>query len=122
MPQRKFIIVEPSSEVRTVDEPEDAAASLKTLQDAVGGYIEVVRPKDRYLPWLLLIVNEEGLLTGLPTNLRFPQFVGPVVCATDGEVEYTDHETGEKYVEHDIIGLDDEQAKLVAERLKLKFS
>lgn len=37
--------------------------SLKTLQDLVGGYIEVYHHEGRN--W---VVNEEGLLEGLPFN------------------------------------------------------
>lgn len=37
--------------------------SLEQLQEIVGGYIEVVRFKEKDL-----IVNEEGLLHGLPLN------------------------------------------------------
>ena len=40
--------------------------TLKELQDAVGGYIEVIRLKDGRL----MIVNEEGLLQGLPVNIE----------------------------------------------------
>ena len=40
--------------------------TLKELQDAVGGIIEVIRLKDGRL----MIVNEEGLLQGLPVNIE----------------------------------------------------
>ena len=40
--------------------------TLKELQDAVGGYIEVIRLNDGRL----IIVNEEGLLQGLPVNIE----------------------------------------------------
>ena len=59
---------------------------LKTLQKAVGGYIEPVYTKqDR-----LMYVNEEGLIIGLPLNVRASdlvdrQIVGDAVYFTDEE-------------------------------------
>jgi hypothetical protein len=61
---------------------ENGSAWLKALQTAVGGYIEVVG-----LPWhpaLCLVVNEEGLLKDLETNMHASmlagqRIVGPVV-------------------------------------------
>jgi len=38
---------------------------LKQMQEVVGGYIEYTRP---VLPHRKLVVNEEGLLRGLPLN------------------------------------------------------
>lgn len=40
---------------------------LKVLQELVGGYIET----DRLTPELVAIVNEEGLIIGLPLNRHF---------------------------------------------------
>jgi hypothetical protein len=49
--------------------------SLKELQEAVGGYIEMV-----YLPNGIMVVNEEGLLKGLPLNQLASQLAGqPIV-------------------------------------------
>ena len=45
---------------------ETGADSLKVLQDAVGGYIEFIDlPKQK----AVMVVNEEGKLNGLPTNV-----------------------------------------------------
>jgi hypothetical protein len=58
---------------------------LQDMQELVGGYIEIVRLP--YLPTgerFLMIVNEEGLLRGLPQNRG--QLVGNMfACAEDGE-------------------------------------
>lgn len=61
--------------------------TLKALQEAVGGYIEVVEAAG-----CALIVDEEGLLKGLPLNLSFEQkfqqynlFGNIVICGIDGE-------------------------------------
>lgn len=40
----------------------------KTLREVIGGYIEVVRPKGLKPP-LCMIVDEEGILKGLPVNV-----------------------------------------------------
>lgn len=45
-------------------ENDKSHADLKLLQDAVGGYIEVVTLSNDWL----MIVNEEGKLKGLPIN------------------------------------------------------
>ena len=47
-----------SSEVKEKDPP-----SLKAAQEAVGGYVEIVRIKEGQL-----LVNEEGLILGYPEN------------------------------------------------------
>lgn len=50
---------------------------LKEYQHAVGGRIEIV--KDMMRKDMYFVVNENGLMERLPTNLRFPQFVGNVI-------------------------------------------
>jgi hypothetical protein len=59
--------------------------TLEAMQKIVGGYIEVVRLP--YLPTgerFLMVVNEEGMLMGLPQNRG--QLVGNMfACAEDGE-------------------------------------
>jgi hypothetical protein len=52
--------------------------SLKRLQKLVGGHIEMVWVGEPYNSNCLM-VNEEGLLLGLPRNPKFPQLVGDVV-------------------------------------------
>lgn len=66
--------------------------TLEALQAAVDGYIETVR----LVPGrAVMIVNEEGLLRGMPQNIRASlaagtQIVGPaLVVGVDGE-EFTD--------------------------------
>jgi hypothetical protein len=49
--------------------------SLKQMQELVGGYVEFVYLNDK-----VLIVNEEGLLYGLPRNNQATEIVGyPIV-------------------------------------------
>ena len=57
------ITTENKMQVREFDEP-----AYETIGKTVGGWIEVVHPKLLPAPYCM-IVNEEGLLLGLPLNL-----------------------------------------------------
>jgi hypothetical protein len=72
--------------------PVDIENTLEALQAAVDGYIETVK----LVPGrAVMIVNEEGLLRGMPHNITASlaagtQIVGPaIVIGVDGE-EFTD--------------------------------
>ena len=66
--------------------------TLEALQAAVGGYIETVRLR---VGDAVMIVNEEGLLLGLPYNTLASGFAGRAIVGTaiivgvNGE-EFTD--------------------------------
>ena len=66
--------------------------TLEALQAAVGGYIETVRLR---VGDAVMIVNEEGLLLGLPYNTLASGFAGRTIVGTaiivgvNGE-EFTD--------------------------------
>jgi hypothetical protein len=50
-------------------------STLKKLQEIVGGYVEFI-----YLKEKVLVVNEEGLLFGLPRNNQATEIAGqPIV-------------------------------------------
>tara|TARA_Y100000592_G_C5481421_1_gene325793 strand:+ start:5029 stop:5274 length:246 start_codon:yes stop_codon:yes gene_type:complete len=53
----------------------DKENSLKQMQDAVGGYIELVRLTDDDI----MIVNEEGLIFGLPVNEYASKLAGQTI-------------------------------------------
>lgn len=54
------------------------AMSLHDMQSIVGGYIEVVTlPNKKHI-----VVNEEGLLLGLPTNLAASNIAGRPLVGT----------------------------------------
>lgn len=58
---------------------EDGYEPLKTI---VGGWIEIVKTQHLYDQGIVMIVNEEGLLHGLPVNRRAmeqSQYPGPIV-------------------------------------------
>jgi hypothetical protein len=52
--------------------------SLKRMQELVEGHIEMVWIGEPYNSNCLM-VNEEGLLLGLPRNLKFPSLVGNAI-------------------------------------------
>ena len=58
----RVAIVEPDKEPYV----KDIGNNLRAMQDTVGGYIEITR--DKLLPGMLLVVNEEGKIKGLPMN------------------------------------------------------
>ena len=99
-------------EIKLLEEP-----LYKSAGREVGGYIEVVHP--RFLPTpFCIIVNEEGLITGLPSNsvgsfwygtgIHGWPIAGDLVVMKDG---FTDGEP-------DIVGLTQEEADLVATMVK----
>jgi hypothetical protein len=53
----------------------DKDNSLKQMQDAVGGYIELVRLTDDDI----MVVNEEGLIFGLPVNEHASKIAGQTI-------------------------------------------
>lgn len=97
---------------------------LAELQQLVGGYIEVVRPRWLRSPYLM-IVNEEGHLKGLPEN-----FIG---CMLYESISYDRTVFGSQIVgdivimksgynadgEPDIVGLNDKEAAEVFESLQI---
>ena len=83
----------------------DVANELASLQELVGGYIEVVRLTDGFI----LICNEEGKLWGLEPNIflisgtNVDEVVGPILIVKDA---------GEEFGE-----LTEEEANTVCERI-----
>ena len=61
---------------------------LKALQEYVGGYIETLT----FSPAACVVCNEEGLLQGLPYNMKFcgQQFYGPILIVGTKDDEFTD--------------------------------
>lgn len=60
----QIVVVDPNTqpESKVIDD------TLEAFQEIVGGYIEATR--DAKLPGMLIVVNEEGKLLGLPWNRR----------------------------------------------------
>jgi hypothetical protein len=104
----KGIVVTTKNEMRV---QEFSKPTYKSLEDAVGGYFEVVRPVRLKRPYCM-IVNEEGMLRNLPIN-GFGSFLygvdrhcipvlGDIVLLKEGI-----NSDGEQ----DILGLDEQEIK-----------
>lgn len=86
----KVILKKPGQKPETVEVPNE----LKPFQELVGGYIETVTLANM---GLVIIVNEDGMHKGLPTNCSIittkgvmPNLLGNVVlCGVDGD-EFAD--------------------------------
>lgn len=89
----KAIIIRANGFVGTIDVPN----KLETLQELVGGYIEVVNISEKHC----FISNEEGKLLGLPVNRKATTLlrnlsntsdyiVGDVLVAGVNEDEFVD--------------------------------
>lgn len=87
-------ITEPSGKIKVVAQnPGEISRivtvpnTLEALQELVGGYIEV-----HYIGnGLLLVMDEEGRLKGLPENVRCVQYgtiVGPVFITADQDEDF----------------------------------
>ena len=74
--------------------PKGAHYTLEEMQEAVGGYIELVHLKGGKTPHIM-VINEEGKNHGLPLNERatslydgFPDcIVGNALVCLDGDVD-----------------------------------
>ena len=71
---KRILIIKPDGSERLIDPAElgkNGLPSLRDMQTIVGGYIELVRVLRADLPdstFTYMVVNEEGLLKGLPDN------------------------------------------------------
>lgn len=102
------ITTENKMQVREFGEP-----AYETIGKAVGGWIEVVHPKGLPNPFCM-VVNEEGLLHGLPLNLfgcilydtvrHGNPIVGNIVILKEGFTT-----PGER----DFIGMDEDDVKFL---------
>lgn len=88
----------------------DLEPGLAPLQAAVGGYIEAIYP----LPGVVMFLNEEGKIQGLPHN--------PVASLVAAEVLYGDYICGNVVLvgedgHGESVGLTDEQVEAIYARL-----
>ena len=95
---------------------EFGAPAYQSVGKAVGGYIEIVHPRRLSSPYCM-VVNEEGLLEGLPLDAygsylycseqHGSPIVGNIVILKEGFVR------GER----DLVGLEDEEIQTMAESI-----
>ena len=66
----------------------DIENTLRTLQEEVGGYIEIYPIND----YTLIVCNEEGRLRGLPYNVTISgvPFVGNILIVGADDDDFTD--------------------------------
>lgn len=93
--------------------------TLDSMQKFVGGYIEHVCPANLKLPYCM-IVNEEGLLQGLPVNLLGSFLYGSHVHGNPivGDIPILKDGTNE-HGEADIVGLDNSEITTLCNELRM---
>ncbi len=106
----KGLIITTCNTMRIADFEQPA---YKSVGKAVDGYIEIVHPRGLEFPYCM-IVNEEGILRGLPTNLygshlygHVNPIVGDIVILKEGFVNG----------EPDLVGLSDEECSTFADQI-----
>lgn len=109
MENKEFIvIVTPAPKVTFTVKETDAENMLHDLQDAVDGWIEIVRPFGRSGGHLVMVVNEEGLIGDLPANPIGSLIYGDLIAGTVVIMK-----EGIRDGEPDLIGLTKEEADFV---------
>lgn len=104
----KGIVITTTNEVRV---QEFSKPTYKSLEDAVGGYFEVVRPVRLKRPYCM-VVNEEGMILGLPINsfgsfLYGTDYHGNVILGDIVFLKEGINSDGEP----DLLGLDEQEVK-----------
>lgn len=114
----KGIVIATNNKIRMQEFSEPA---YKSIGDAVGGWIEIVRPVRLKRPYCM-IVNEEGALLNLPMNV-FGSFLygtdyhgnpilGDIVLLKEGI---------DSDGEFDILGLDEQDIKYLCDMVSTKM-
>lgn len=110
------IVITTRNEVRPVMLVEP---KLDSMQKFVGGYIEHVRPVNLKAPYCM-IVNEEGLLQGLPVNLFGCFLYGSHVHGNPivGDILILKDDVNE-FDEADIVGLSNSEITTLCNELRM---
>lgn len=103
-----IVIVTPVPKVTLTAKETDTEKMLRDLQDAVDGYIEIVRPFGISCDHLVMVVNDEGLIRGLPANPVGSLIYGDTIAGTVVIMK-----EGIRDGEPDLIGLTEEEAEFV---------
>lgn len=103
-----IIIITPAPKVTFAVKETDAEKMLRDLQDAVDGFIEIVRPFGRSGGHLVMVVNDEGLIRGLSANPIGSLIYGDTIAGTIVIMK-----EGIRDGEPDLIGLNEEETELV---------
>ena len=103
-----IVIITPAPKVTFTVKETDAEKMLHDLQDAVDGYIEIVRPFGISCDHLVMVVNDEGLIRDLPANPVGSLIYGDTIAGTVVIMK-----EGIRDGEPDLIGLTEEEAEFV---------
>ena len=103
-----IVIVTPVPKVTFTVKETNAEKMLRDLQDAVDGYIEIVRPFGISCDHLVMVVNDEGLIRGLPANPIGSLIYGDTIAGTIVIMK-----EGIRDGEPDLIGLTKEESDFV---------
>lgn len=103
-----IVIVTPVPKVTFTVKETNAEKMLRDLQDAVDGLIEIVRPFGISCDHLVMVVNDEGLIRGLPANPVGSLIYGDMIAGTIVIMK-----EGIRDGEPDLIGLTKEEADYV---------
>lgn len=103
-----IVIITPAPKVTFTLKETDAENMLHDLQDAVDGYIEIVRPFGWSGDHLVMVVNDKGLLRDLPANPIGSLIYGGTIAGTVVIMK-----EGFRDGEPDLIGLTEEEADFV---------
>lgn len=82
MSKEQVIIVTPAPKVTFEVKEVTDETMLQVLQDAVDGYIEIVRPFGRCGGHLVMVVNDEGILRHLNPNPIGAMLYGDLIAGT----------------------------------------
>ena len=103
-----IVIITPAPKVTFTVKETDSEKLLGDLQDAVDGFIEIVRPFGRSGGHLVMVVNDEGLIRDLPANPLGSLIYGDTIAGTIVIMK-----EGIRDGEPDLIGLTEEEAEFV---------
>ena len=90
---------------------DEAGSTLGAMQRAIGGYIEVVRPKNLRSPYLI-VCDEDGVIKNLEVNV-----VGTLLYGAPIVGDIIIMKSGVRNGEPDIVGMGDEEATDLANEL-----
>lgn len=103
-----IVIITPAPKVTFTVKETNEKMLLHDLQDAVDGFIEIVRPFGSSGGPLVMVVNDEGLIRGLPANPIGSLIYGDTIAGTIVIMK-----EGIRDGELDLIGLTEEEVAFV---------
>ena len=106
------LVVNTKNEIRRV---EYDPPHYEVIREAVGGYYELVRPRGLQEPYCMM-VNEEGLLLGLPLNPLGCYLYGTMVHGAPIVGNIMILKLGGYAGEPDVVGMTDDEAQRLGDQ------